>query len=134
MRTKPVLTTSDVQTMIAACKAEAAKNSWNVSIAIVDDAGFLLYLERPDGAPPMTAKIAIGKAETAAISRRPTKFWEERIKERPAFAKVSVGIPIQGGMPIMVQGDCVGAIGVSGAQSHEDEQVANAGVAAVASA
>jgi glc operon protein GlcG len=131
MRSKPALTASDVQTMVAACKAEAAKNNWNVTIAVVDDAGFLLYLERPDGAPPMTAKIAVGKAETAAISRRPTKFWEDRIKDRPVFIKAPLSTPIQGGVPIMVQGDCVGAIGVSGVQSHEDEQVANAGVAAV---
>ena len=131
MRQKPALTASDVQKMAAACKAEAAKNKWNVTIAIVDDGGSLLYLERLDGAGPLTAKIAVGKAESAAISRRPTKFWEDRIKERPAFAKAPISTPMQGGVPIMVQADCVGAIGVSGVQSHEDEQIANAGVAAV---
>jgi uncharacterized protein GlcG (DUF336 family) len=131
MRNKPALTSADVQAMVAACKAEAAKNNWTVTIAVVDDAGFLLYLERPDAAPPMTARIAAGKAETAAISRRPTKFWEDRIKERPGFVKAPLSTPIQGGVPIIVQGDCVGAIGVSGVQSHEDEQIANAGVAAV---
>jgi|SRR5688572_6626180 glc operon protein GlcG len=132
MRQKPALTSTDVQKMAAACKAEAAKNKWNVTIAIVDDSGYLLYLERMDGVPPLTAKIAAGKAETAAISRRPTKFWEDRIKERPGFVKAPISTPMQGGVPIMVQSDCVGAIGVSGVQSHEDEQIANAGVAAVA--
>ncbi len=132
MRQKPALTASDVQKMVAACKAEAAKNKWNVTIAIVDESGYLLYLERMDGVAPLTAKIAAGKAETAAISRRPTKFWEDRIKERPGFVKAPISTPMQGGMPIMVQNDCVGAIGVSGVQSHEDEQIANAGVAAVA--
>ena len=131
MRQKPALTASDVQKMVAACKAEAAKNKWNVTIAIVDESGYLLYLERMDGVPPLTAKIAAGKAETAAISRRPTKFWEDRIKERPGFVKAPISTPMQGGVPILVQNDCVGAIGVSGVQSHEDEQIANAGVAAV---
>jgi uncharacterized protein GlcG (DUF336 family) len=131
MRQKPALTSSDVQKMAAACKAEAAKNNWSLSIAIVDEGGYLLYLERMDGAGPLTSKIAAGKAESAAISRRPTKYWEDRIKERPGFAKAPISTPMQGGVPIMVQKDCVGAIGVSGAQSHEDEQVANAGIAAL---
>ena len=131
MRQKPALTSSDVQKMAAACKAEATKNNWSLSIAIVDEGGSLLYLDRMDGAGPLTAKIAAGKAESAAVSRRPTKFWEDRIKERPGFAKAPISTPMQGGVPIMVQKDCVGAIGVSGAQSHEDEQVANVGVAAL---
>ena len=131
MRTKPALTASDVQKMVAACKSEAAKNKWNVTIAVVDDAGHLLYLERLDGAGPMTAAVAAGKASTAAVTRRPTKFWEDRVKERPAFVKFPDNLPIQGGVPIMYQNECVGAIGVSGVQSHEDEQIANAGIAAL---
>ena len=131
MRSKPALTSSDVQKMAAACKAEAAKNKWSVTLAIVDDAGYLLYIERMDGAGPLTAEIAAGKAHSAAVSRRPTKFWEDRIKERPAFMKAPVSTPFQGGLPVMHQGECVGAIGVSGVQSHEDEQVANAGVAVI---
>ena len=131
MRTRPALTAADVHRMMAACKAEATKHNWNVSIAIVDDAGFLLHVERMDGAGPMTADVAIGKARTAAVTRRPTKFWEDRIKERPVFLKFPDNLPIQGGVPIMYQNECVGAIGVSGVQSHEDEQIANAGIAAL---
>jgi glc operon protein GlcG len=131
MRTRPALTSTDVQKMATACKAEAAKNKWNVSIAIVDDAGVLLYLERLDGAGPMTAEVAAGKAKTAAITRRPTKFWEDRVKERAVFLKFPDNLPIQGGVPIMYQNECVGAIGVSGVQSHEDEQIAGVGVAAL---
>jgi uncharacterized protein GlcG (DUF336 family) len=131
MRNKPALTSSDVLRMAEACKAEAARNKWAVTIAIVDDGGSLLYLERMDGAGPLTARIAAGKAESAAISRRPTKFWEDRIKERPSFVKAPISTPMQGGVPILVSGDCVGAIGASGVQSHEDEQVANAGIAAL---
>jgi len=132
MRNRPALTAADVQQMMAACKAEAVKNKWNVSIAIVDDAGYLLHLERMDGAGPMTAEVAAGKASTAAVTRRPTKFWEDRVKERPVFLKFPNNLPIQGGVPLMHQNECVGAIGVSGVQSHEDEQIANAGVAALA--
>jgi uncharacterized protein GlcG (DUF336 family) len=132
MRTKPALTASDVHQMAAACRTEAEKNKWNVTFAIVDDAGFLLYLERLDGAGPMTAEVAALKARTAAVTRRPTKVWEDLVKDRPVMMKFPDNMPIQGGVPIMAQGDCVGAIGVSGVQSQQDEQVANAGVAALA--
>ena len=131
MRNRPTLTAADVQKMVAACRGEAQKNKWSVTVAVVDDAGFLLYLERMDGVGPMTAQVAAGKARTAAITRRPTKFWQDRVNEAPAFAKFPDNLPIQGGVPIMYQGDCVGAIGVSGVQSHEDEQIATAGVAAL---
>lgn len=128
MRTKPCLTSSDVLKMAAACKAEAEKHAWNVTIAIVDDAGVPLYLERMDGATATTAEVAIGKARTAAITRRPSKFWEERVKERPGFLNFPGVLQVQGGLPILYQGECVGAIGVSGVQSHEDEQIAQAGL------
>lgn len=130
MRTKPALTASDVQKIAAACRAEAQKNTWNVTFAIVDDAGFLLYLERLDGAGPMTAEVATAKARTAAITRRPTKVWEDLVKDRPVMMKFPDNLPIQGGVPIMYQNECVGAIGVSGVQSQQDEQVATAGAAA----
>ena len=132
MRNRPTLTAADVQKMVAACKSEATKNKWSVSIAVVDDAGYLLYLERLDGAGPVTAEVATEKAITSARTRRPSKFWEDRIKERPAFMKFPGVLPLQGGVPVMYQNECVGAIGVSGVQSHEDEQIANAGAAALA--
>jgi len=115
---------------MAACKAEAAKSRWNVAIAIVDDGGFLLLFERMDGVAPVSAEVAVGKARTAALTKRPSKFFEDRVKERPAFANFPAGILIQGGLPIMVRNECVGAIGVSGGASHEDEHVAQAGVTA----
>jgi uncharacterized protein GlcG (DUF336 family) len=131
MRTRPAMTLADAQKMMAACKAEAQKNKWNVAIAIVDDAGYLMLFERMDGSGPTTAEVAPGKARTAALTRRPSKFWEDRVKERPAFAKFPAGQMIQGGLPIMYQGECVGAIGVSGVRSHEDEQIAQAGINAL---
>jgi glc operon protein GlcG len=129
MRNKPTLTSADVHKMMAACKAEAQKNKWIVTIAIVDDAGYPLLVERMEGAGPVSANVAVGKARTAAVTRRPSKFWEDRVKERPGFISFPVDVMIQGGLPLMHQGDCVGAIGVSGVQSHEDEQIAQAGVA-----
>ena len=130
MRMKPALTSADVHKIMEACRAEASKNKWNVTIAIVDDGGALLQLARMDGASPTTAEVATGKARSAAATRRPTKMMEDRIKERVALLAMP-NIPVQGGVPILHQNECVGAIGVSGVQSHEDEQVANAGVAAI---
>jgi glc operon protein GlcG len=128
MRSKPCLTSSDVKKILAACEAEAAKNKWAVSISIVDDGGFLLGFTRMDGAAAITAEVSGGKARTSAMTKRPSKFFEDRVKERPGFASFPAGILIQGGLPIVHDSECVGAIGVSGVQSHEDEQVAQAGV------
>ena len=131
MRTKPALTADDVEKMMAACTGEAKKNNWKVSIAIVDDGGRVWQLHRLEGAGAVTAEVAVGKAKTAAMMGRPSKMMEDRIKERPAFVLFPGILPIQGGVPILSGGECVGAIGVSGVQSHEDEQVANAGIAAL---
>ncbi len=131
MRNKPCLNLSDVKTMLAACEAEAVKNNWAVAVAIVDDGGFLLAFQRMDGAAPISAEVALGKARTSAMTRRPSKFFEDRVKDRPAFVNFPAGILIQGAVPIMHQNECVGAIGVSGVQSHEDEQIALAGVKAL---
>lgn len=131
MRSKPCLMVEDVRKLAAACEAEAARNKWNVTIAIVDDAGYLLHLQRMDGVGPISVEAATQKARTAALSRRPSRFWEERVKERPVFLKFPDNFPITGGVPLMHQGECVGAIGVSGVQSHEDEEIAQAGANAL---
>ena len=131
MKTKPCLTLDDCKKMMAACEAEARKNNWNVVIAIFDDGGHLLMLERMDGATPANAEIATQKGRSAAVSRRSTKMWEDRIKDgRVSMLKMPV-LPVQGGIPVMYQGECVGGIGVSGVQSHEDEQIAQAGIDAL---
>ena len=129
MRTKPCLTQADARKMMAACIAEAEKNDWEVTIAIVDDAGILVSLERMDGAPPISAAVAPDKARASALTKVPTKFWEDRVKERPAFANFPAGSLIEGAVPVIYDGECVGAIGVSGVQSSQDEQIARAGVA-----
>jgi glc operon protein GlcG len=132
MRTKPSLTLVDVKKMLTACEAEAVKNNWAVAISVVDDGGFLLGFVRMDGAPLISAEVSLGKARTSAMTRRPSKFFEDRVKDRPAFITFPAGLLIQGAVPIMHQSECVGAIGVSGVQSHEDEQIALAGVNSLA--
>jgi glc operon protein GlcG len=131
MRTKPCLTLGDVKTILAACEAEAVKNKWSVAVAIVDEGAHLLGFQRMDGVGPISAEVAIGKAHTSALTRRPSKFFEDRVKDRPAFVSFPAGVLIQGALPIMHQDECVGAIGVSGVQSHEDEQIALAGLNAL---
>ena len=131
MRSKMCLTAADAAKIVAGCKAEAAKNKWNVTIAVVDDGGYLVHLERLDGAPAQSALIATCKAQTSAATRTPTKALEEIVKDRPATVAFPGRVAVQGGLPIMYQGECVGAVGVSGAKSHEDEQVASTGLKAI---
>jgi glc operon protein GlcG len=130
MRTKQSLTSADVKKLLAACEAEAAKNKWAVAISVVDDGGYLLGFTRMDGAPMISAEVSMGKARTSAMTRRPSKFFEDMVKARPAFVDFP-GILIQGAVPLIHQNECVGAIGVSGVQSHEDEQIAQAGASAL---
>jgi uncharacterized protein GlcG (DUF336 family) len=131
MRNRPCLTSPDLKKMMDACLAEAEKNKWNVAVSIVDEGGYLLHFHRMDGVAPISAEVSLGKARTSALTKRPSKFFEDRVKERPAFANFPAGLLIQGGLPIIHQNDCVGAIGVSGVQSHEDEQIAQAGIKAL---
>jgi glc operon protein GlcG len=131
VRNKMCLTAADADKIVSACKAEAAKNKWNVTIAVVDDGGFLVHLERLDGAVAQSALIATCKAQTSAATRTPTKALEDIVKDRPATVAFPGRVAVQGGLPIMYQGECVGAVGVSGAKSHEDEQVAAAGLRAL---
>jgi len=129
MKSRPSLTLEDCKKMGAACEAEARKNNWNVAIAILDDGGHLLWLVRMDGATPANAEIAIGKGRTAAVTRRATKTWEDRIAGGRLSMLGMPVLPVQGGIPVVHDGQCIGAIGVSGVQSHEDEQIASAGAA-----
>lgn len=131
MKTKTILDAADAAKMIAAAKAEAAKNNWLVSIAVVDEGGHLIHLERVDGAPLPSAEIAMLKAKTAAIAKAPTKALEEVVKDRPAVGLMPGRLPVQGGVPILHNGECIGGIGVSGVKSPEDEVVAIAGRAAL---
>lgn len=129
MKMRPMLTLEDCKKISGAAEAEAKKNNWNVCIAILDDGGHLLHLVRMDGATPANSRIAIEKGRTAAESRRSTAMWEERVKAgRTVMLKMPGITPVQGGLPIVVDGQCIGGVGVSGVQSHEDEQIAKAGI------
>lgn len=135
MRQRAELTSADCEKISTAALAEARRNKWAVAIAIHDDGGHLLHFVRMDGATPANAGIAVGKGRTAAISRLTSGTWEERIKQgRTAMLKMPGILPVQGGVPIMVEGSCVGAVGISGVQSHEDEQIAQAGIDALLNA
>lgn len=114
--------------IIAGAIAEAKANNWLVNIAVVDDSGQLLSFQRLDGAQYGSIDVAIGKARTAALFRRPTKVWEEIAKTRPAVVTLTQGVLLQGGVPVIVNGQTVGAIGVSGVTSQQDEQIAEAGI------
>ena len=133
MNTKPCLALDDVKRIAAAAEAEALRNAWAVTIAVVDDGGHLLWLQRLDGAAPVSSHIAPAKARTAALGRRESRIYEEMINNgRVSFlsAPAIEGL-LEGGVPIMVGGDCVGAVGVSGVKSAEDAQIAKAGIASL---
>lgn len=129
---KKALTLAEARKAVAAATAEAKANNWNVVIAVVDDAGYPLSIDRLDNAQRPSVDIAVGKAKTAALFRRPSAALEEAInKGRTALLSAEGYIFMQGGMPIIVNGDVIGAVGVSGVRSDQDEQVATAGVKAV---
>lgn len=133
MKHKPVLALDDVKRIAAAAEAEALANQWAVSIAIVDDGGHLLWLQRLDGAAPISAQIAPAKAQTAALGRRESRIYEEMINQGRVSFLSAPGLAglLEGGVPITVDGHVVGGVGVSGVKSTEDAQIARAGIAAL---
>ena len=133
MQSKQVLTLDDVKKIAAAAESEAKLHNWAVTISIVDDGGHLLWLQRLDGAAPISSHIAPAKAKTAALGRRESKVYEDIINNgRFSFmsAPVLEGM-LEGGVPITLNGQCLGAVGVSGVKSTEDVQIAKAGIAAI---
>ena len=135
MKTKHYLELADVKAIAAAAEAEALKNNWAVTIAIADDAGNLLWLQRLDGAAASSAMIAPEKARTAAIFRKESKVYEDVVNGgRVSFLSAPFQGMLEGGVPIVVDGHVVGAVGVSGVKSSEDAQIAKVGIAALAAA
>jgi uncharacterized protein GlcG (DUF336 family) len=130
MKSKAVLELADVQKILAAATATAVQNGWAVSIAIVDDGGHLLAMQRLDGAAPLSAYIATEKARTAALGRRESGAYEKMINEgRTSFLSVpQLHALLEGGAPILVDGHVIGAVGVSGVKSTEDLQIAKTGI------
>ena len=133
MKTKAFLESADIKAIASAAEAEALKNNWAVTIAIVDDGGHLLHLQRLDGAPPISAHIAPAKAHTAALGRRESKVYEDVINGgRTSFLSApTIQGMLEGGVPMIKDGHCLGAVGVSGVKSSEDAQIARAGMAAI---
>jgi uncharacterized protein GlcG (DUF336 family) len=130
---KPVLTLDDAKKIAAAAEAEANRNDWKVAISIVDEGGHLIWLQRLDGVAPVSVYIAPAKAKTAALGKRESKIYEDMINNgRVSFLSApEIAGTLEGGVPIMVDGHCVGAVGVSGVKSAEDAQIAKAGIAAL---
>jgi glc operon protein GlcG len=133
MQSKAVLGHAEVARILAAARAEAQQHNWAVSIAVVDDGGHPLALERLDGCAPIGAYIAGEKARSAAIGRRETKGYEDMVNGgRSAFLSAPLLTSLEGGVPLIVDGQVIGAVGVSGVKAEQDAQVAKAGVAALA--
>ncbi len=132
MYTQLVLSIDDAHKMAAAARAEAKAQGWSVVIAIVDDGGHLVYLERLDGTQKASSEIAVSKARTAILFKRPSKVLEDAVAGgRVAVMSLPGVTPVEGGLPIVVDGHFLGAIGVSGVQSSQDAQVARAGLEAL---
>jgi glc operon protein GlcG len=130
MRVKAELELKEVDDMLAAAEEEALRNGWAVSIAVVDDSGHLLAFRRLSGASKSSAQIAIDKARCAALTRRPTRFFEDMVTAgRIGAASLAGVIPMAGGLPALFEGQTVGAIAVSGVQAEFDAQIAEAGLA-----
>jgi glc operon protein GlcG len=135
LATKKVLSLEAAKKIVAVAEAEARKRGATVVIAVVDDGGHVILLERLDDTQVASVEVAIGKARTAAIFRRPSRVFEEQIKNGRLASLVLPGAtPLQGGVPIVVDGKVIGAIGVSGNTPQEDEDIAIAGAAATAAA
>ena len=132
--TSKVITLEAAKKMVAAGEAEAMKNGWNVAITVVDASGGLILFHKLDETQPGSIQVSQGKARTSALFKRPTKAMEEMIAGgKTAFLAVEGIIPIQGGLPVIAEGKVIGAIGVSGVTSAQDEQVASAALAALGS-
>jgi glc operon protein GlcG len=132
MLSKAVLTQQEVGRILAAARAEAQRNHWAVAIVVVDDGGHPLALERLDGCAPASAYIATEKARSAALGRRETKGYEDMVNGgRTAFVTAPLITSLEGGVPVVLDGQVIGAVGVSGVKAGEDAQVASAGVAAL---
>lgn len=132
LASRPYLRLADAKAMLAAAEAHALKNQWAVAIIVTDETGTPLASLRLDGCAPLGGQIAAEKARVAALSRRESGFYETMINQgRTAFLSAPVSGLLEGGVPVVVDGHCIGAIGVSGVKSEQDAEVARAGLAAL---
>lgn len=132
MQNKPVLGQREVSRILETARVEAERQQWSVSIAVVDDGGHLLALQRFDGCAPIGAYIAMEKARTSALGQRESKGYEDMINGgRHAFLSAPLLTSLEGGVPVLIDGQVVGAVGVSGVKPDQDAQVARAGAEAL---
>ena len=133
MKTKPVLSLADVQAILSAAEKHAVQHQWPVTISVVDDGGHLLGLQRLDGAAPISAQISPAKARTAALGRRESRIYEETINQGRVSFLSAPGLEgmLEGGVPVVAEGQVIGAVGVSGVKSNEDVEIATAGIEAL---
>ena len=133
MKTKPCLTLDDCKKIAAGCEAHAQAHQWAVSFSIVDDGGHLLWMQRLDGAGPSTVRVSEGKARTASWAKKPSKHFEDMVNKDGRISATMMPdlLHMEGGMPILVDGQCVGGVGVSGVKSSDDAAIAEAGIKAL---
>jgi glc operon protein GlcG len=132
MKTKSFLVHDDCRRIVEAAAAHARAKNWAVSICVCDDGGHVLRIERLDGAAPFTAQMAMAKATTAAVGRRESKSFEDVINQgRTALVTAPLQGLLEGGVPIIIDGQVIAAVGVSGVKSVEDAEIARAGIAAL---
>lgn len=128
MKSKIMLEHADVEAIATACRSEAERLGLSVSIALVDDGGHPLRLERMDGVSIATPSVATAKARTAVFLRGPTAGFAERVRTQPELLRLEEYMPMPGGLPVMVDGQCIGGLGISGARPDQDEEIAAAGI------
>jgi len=132
MQMKPVLGLAEANRILEAARAEAERNGWKVAIAVVDDGGHPIALAKLDGTAPVSSYMAMEKARTSSLGRRESRLYEEMINGgRTAFVTAPLVAALEGGVPIIVDGHFVGAVGVSGVKSDQDAQIAKAGIQSI---
>ena len=134
MKTKPILTQIELDSVLAAAQTEAERMGIAATIALVDDGGYALRLYRADGAGVMTPTVAMAKARTAALMRAPSGALTARLKDEPELLRLTEYLPMPGGQPIRFDGICIGGIGISGGNAEQDETIARAGLEALTDA
>jgi glc operon protein GlcG len=131
MHTKPVLSSANARNIVDKALTAAEEAGYSISVAVVDDGGYLLAMQKAQNAGKLTAKVAIEKARTAALMRGPSGVLQNRVKEDPALLRLTDYLPMAGGLPVMHGGECAGAVGISGGTAEQDIEIAEAALTAL---
>ena len=131
MHTKPVLSPANARNIVDKALMAAEDAGYSISVAVVDDGGYLLAMQKTQNAGKLTAKVAIEKARTAALMRAPSAALQSRLREDPALLRLTDYLPMAGGFPVMHDGECAGAVGISGGTAEQDTEIAEAALSAL---